>query len=173
MRVGAAYLRSICSSVSIRGRGGNERSDRQFGRYDAAPSSDKPGFFEPGIVVPTVADVSAFGSVRDARFVVRFQVGRRLAGSIFCNRGNTAGCIAAAGLPPVQQTNRVSKVVLTGVLSTRIANTGRLVVKCQEDCREDLAWPGQAANSSDNSDQQRKKDVAILALDAVFAQYGR
>ncbi len=36
----------------------------------------------------------------------------------------------------------------------------------------DMAWLGQAANSSDNSDQQRKKDIAILALDAVFAQYG-
>ena len=37
----------------------------------------------------------------------------------------------------------------------------------------DLAWLGQAANSSDNSDQQRKKDVAILALEAVFADYGQ
>ena len=37
----------------------------------------------------------------------------------------------------------------------------------------DLAWLVQAANSSDSSDQQRKKDVAILALDAVFAEYGR
>jgi autotransporter-associated beta strand protein len=37
----------------------------------------------------------------------------------------------------------------------------------------DLAWLAQAANSSDNSDQQRKKDVAILASEAVFAEYGR
>jgi autotransporter-associated beta strand protein len=37
----------------------------------------------------------------------------------------------------------------------------------------DLAWLAQAANSSDNSDQQRKKDVAILALEAVFAQYNK
>jgi hypothetical protein len=37
----------------------------------------------------------------------------------------------------------------------------------------DLAWLEQAANNSDNSDQQRKKDVAILALDAVFAKYGQ
>ncbi|MGA2255043.1 MAG: LamG-like jellyroll fold domain-containing protein [Thermoguttaceae bacterium] len=37
----------------------------------------------------------------------------------------------------------------------------------------ELASLGQAANNSDNSDQQRKKDVAILALDAVFAQYDR
>ena len=31
----------------------------------------------------------------------------------------------------------------------------------------------QATGSSDNSDQQHKKDVAILALDAMFAGYGR
>jgi autotransporter-associated beta strand protein len=34
----------------------------------------------------------------------------------------------------------------------------------------DLTWLAQAAN---NSDQQRKKDVAILALEDVFAEYGR
>ncbi len=37
----------------------------------------------------------------------------------------------------------------------------------------DLAWLGQAATNSDNLDQRRTKDVAILALDAVLAQYGR
>ncbi|MGO9110233.1 MAG: autotransporter-associated beta strand repeat-containing protein [Thermoguttaceae bacterium] len=37
----------------------------------------------------------------------------------------------------------------------------------------DLAWLRQAGNSSDNSDQHRRKDVAILALEAVFAQYGQ
>ena len=37
----------------------------------------------------------------------------------------------------------------------------------------DLTWLGQSTNSSDSSDPQRKKDVAILALDAVFAQYGQ
>jgi hypothetical protein len=37
----------------------------------------------------------------------------------------------------------------------------------------DLAWLWRAANNSDNSDQQRKKDAPILALDAVFAQYGQ
>ena len=37
----------------------------------------------------------------------------------------------------------------------------------------DFAWVRQAASSSDNSDQQRKKDVAILALEAVFSEYGR
>jgi len=37
----------------------------------------------------------------------------------------------------------------------------------------DLAWLGQAAGGSDNSDQHHKKDGAMLALEAVFAQYGQ
>ena len=37
----------------------------------------------------------------------------------------------------------------------------------------DLAWLGQAASSSDSSDSKHKKDAAILALDAVLAQYGQ
>ena len=37
----------------------------------------------------------------------------------------------------------------------------------------DLAWVDQAALTSDSSDQHPKKDAAILALEAVFAQYGR
>jgi autotransporter-associated beta strand protein len=37
----------------------------------------------------------------------------------------------------------------------------------------DLAWLGQDGNSSDDSNQHRKKDVATLALQAAFAQYGR
>ncbi len=37
----------------------------------------------------------------------------------------------------------------------------------------DLVWAGQAALTSDSSDQHPKKDATILALEAVFAQYGR
>ena len=37
----------------------------------------------------------------------------------------------------------------------------------------DIAWLPQVANGSDSSDPNRKWDVAILALEAVFAQYGR
>jgi autotransporter-associated beta strand protein len=37
----------------------------------------------------------------------------------------------------------------------------------------DWTWLGQTASSSDNSDQQRKKDVAMQALETVFAQYGQ
>ncbi len=40
----------------------------------------------------------------------------------------------------------------------------------------DPAWLAQAASSwdgSDSSDQNHKKDLAILALEAVFAQYGQ
>jgi len=36
-----------------------------------------------------------------------------------------------------------------------------------------LAWLALAANNSDTSDQQRNKDVAILTLETVFAEYGR
>jgi len=35
----------------------------------------------------------------------------------------------------------------------------------------DVAWLAQATNSSNTSDQQRTKDVEILALEAVFSQY--
>ena len=34
------------------------------------------------------------------------------------------------------------------------------------------AWLGQSASSSDNSDQRDRKDIAIQALETVFAQYG-
>ena len=37
----------------------------------------------------------------------------------------------------------------------------------------DLAWLGQASSGSDNSNPFHKKAAAILALEAVFAQYGR
>ena len=37
----------------------------------------------------------------------------------------------------------------------------------------DPAWLGKSANSSNDSGPRHKKDVAILALEAVFAQYGR
>jgi hypothetical protein len=37
----------------------------------------------------------------------------------------------------------------------------------------DLAWLEQAASGSENSDLHHKKDVAIRALETVFAQYGR
>ncbi len=37
----------------------------------------------------------------------------------------------------------------------------------------DLAWLGRAASASDSSDPRHKKNVAIQALDAMFAQYGR
>ncbi len=37
----------------------------------------------------------------------------------------------------------------------------------------DLAWLQAAASSSDSSDLRLKKDAAIQALDAVFAQYGQ
>jgi autotransporter-associated beta strand protein len=72
----------------------------------------------------------------------------------------------------VPQAKNLSKSVLAAVLRTPAAD--RLV--CASTAKRivrDPAWLGQAANSSENSDEQRKKDVAILALDAVLAQYGQ
>ena len=37
----------------------------------------------------------------------------------------------------------------------------------------DLAWLGQVATSSDDFDQQHKKEAAIQALETVFARYGQ
>jgi hypothetical protein len=37
----------------------------------------------------------------------------------------------------------------------------------------DLSWVTWAAGSSDGPEQQKKKDLALQALDSVFAQYGR
>ena len=36
-----------------------------------------------------------------------------------------------------------------------------------------FAWLGQTTNNKDNSDSHHPKDIAIRALDAAFAQYGR
>lgn len=62
--------------------------------------------------------------------------------------------------------------VAAGALATPVAD--RLVGPSIADrVAGDLAWLRPPANSSDSSDPDQKKDVAILALDAVFAQYGQ
>ena len=73
---------------------------------------------------------------------------------------------------PGPRTNNLSKSVLAGALDTPAAS--RLVgPSTAKRIAGDLAWTGQGANSSDNWDQRHKNDVATVALDAVFAQYGR
>jgi len=37
----------------------------------------------------------------------------------------------------------------------------------------DLAWLGQTFHGPHTSDPQKQTDAAVLALDAVFSQYGR
>jgi autotransporter-associated beta strand protein len=104
---------------------------------------------------------------------------------------NTSLTIGAGGIlifdpsyvaAPIEATNNLTDSVLARGLGTSAANRvvwsamrsppaplrigeGRYV--------RDLAWLGQSANSSDNSDEQRKKDATIRALDAVLAQYGQ
>jgi autotransporter-associated beta strand protein len=74
--------------------------------------------------------------------------------------------------PPGPQTNNPSKSVPGGALETPAANQF-VWSSTAKRAAGDLAWLGQAANGSDNSDRHHKMDVAILALEAVFAQYGR
>jgi autotransporter-associated beta strand protein len=75
-------------------------------------------------------------------------------------------------LPPGPRTSNLSKSVPTGALGAPAAD--RVVwSSVAKIAVGDLAWLTQAASSSDGSNQQRKKEVAILALDMVFAKYGR
>ena len=47
------------------------------------------------------------------------------------------------------------------------------LLQSREVSRErEWAWLGQSTSSLDNSDQGNKKDIAIQALETVFAQYG-
>ena len=73
---------------------------------------------------------------------------------------------------PSTQKHDLDKSALAGDLGTPAVN--RLVgLSTAKKIAADLAWLGQAANGSDNWDQRHKKDVATVALDAVFAEYGR
>ena len=101
----------------------------------------------------------------------RFRLGRRLAGSIFLNRGHTAGCFAADGFAPRPANEQAAQTCPWRFLE-RTALDQAVSPSIAPSTAGDLAWLRQPANGSDNSDQQRRKDVAIVALDAVFAQYG-
>ena len=73
---------------------------------------------------------------------------------------------------PGPQRKILSKSVLAAVLGTSIAEQA-VWASTAKRTAGDLAWLGQVANSSDILQQQRRKDMAILALDAVLAQYGQ
>ena len=70
------------------------------------------------------------------------------------------------------ETNKASRSASTVALSTTVAERVAWS-SIAGNTAGNLAWLGQTVNGSDSPDQQRKKDVAILAPDAVFAQYGR
>jgi autotransporter-associated beta strand protein len=72
-------------------------------------------------------------------------------------------------VPAVLQSPRS---VSAGALNTPAA--GRIVgTSVAKKVFGDMAWLGQITNSSDNSDLHHRKDLAIRALEAVFAQFGR
>ena len=127
-------------------------------------------FFDPGISAPMAADVSPSASVA-MPVSVSNSVGR-LAGSIAHNRCNTTACDAAAGFAFPSADKQPAKSVYADILGKSAAD--QLVrSSIAKKITGDLVWLGQATDGSDNSDQQRKKDVAILAVEAVFAEYGR
>ena len=98
----------------------------------------------------------------------------------------TAKVVSSSRVPPYgQPTNNPSKFVLfaspkPSPPAPLPKGEGRLerspsaqLPKEENRCFGDLAWLGQAVNSSDNSDQQRKAEVATLAREAAFAGYGQ
>jgi len=124
------------------------------------------------LLASTEADAAASSSVATPASASVFNS----AGNVLVQSSATAvtspvaSPLLASSLGP--QTKNLSKAFLVGALGTSAVN--RVVWSSPvKEFAAHLAWLGQPANSSDNSDQQRKKDVTILALDAVFAQYGQ
>ena len=74
---------------------------------------------------------------------------------------------AVALRPPVSPRNPQSRGLRNSVPA------GPRGMPAAERLAGDLAWLGPPAGSADSSDQRHKADVAIPALDAVFAQYGQ
>ena len=85
-------------------------------------------------------------------------------------RGTTATPVALPlpVSPPGSPTGNPSRFVLAGAADTppaKLAVWSSIV--------DGQAWLGQAADSSNDFDQHHKNDAALLALEAVFAQYGQ
>ena len=138
----------------------------------AAPSSTSPASSSLELLVPTVADVSAAGSLATPSSVSFSDS----AGATLVQSSTTVVTSPVALPLPASaagpQTNNLRKSIPAGFAGTPAAE--RVVwSSIARRAAGDLASLGQTANRSDNSDQQRKKDVAILALDTVFAEYGR
>ena len=75
-------------------------------------------------------------------------------------------------LAPGLQTKNVSKSGPTSVLGACAADRG-VWSSTAKWIAGNLAWQGQSTNGSDIWDQRHNRDVATVALDAMFAQYGR
>ncbi len=156
----------------------------------AVPSSTSPAS-SSRILVPTVVDVSASVSVT---MPGSLSVSDSATGSPVPSSASAATLPVALPLPAsasLPKTKDLGKSSLAGTLGTPAADRvvwSSIAKRRLQDLLPsppaplpmgagkylgDLAWLGQSANSSDNSDQHRKKDVAILALDAVFARYGQ
>jgi autotransporter-associated beta strand protein len=136
----------------------------------ALPGSASPTSSSLILLTPTAADVSLSGSAATPG-----AVGESAGDSLLRTSASAATLPVAWPLRasvPVPQTNDPGKSALAGAWGTPAADpfVGSSNAKRAAGA---LAWLGQAANSSDNLDQQRKKDVATLALEAVFAQYGQ
>ena len=148
---------------------------------DTSAATCSAGYHGPGSIgfgdVGTESGLGlGFRQRRDGHFGARFRFRGGLAGSIFrkCwQQPPVAFPLPTSGFGP--QTDNLPKFVPAGALGMPAADR---VVWSPIAARtvSDLAWLGQVANSSDNSDSSdpnHKKDMAMLALDTVFAQFGR
>jgi len=126
------------------------------------------------MLAPSVADLAPSGSVAMPSSV-------STSASVVDSLVQSSAIVAT---PPVAlprlasplepQSNKQSKSVHAGTLITPAVDPVDWSPRAKR-VAEDLTWLGQAASSSDNwdgSDQYPKKDQTLVALEAVFAQYG-
>ena len=115
-------------------------------------------------VAPATQAISSSASVSDS-------VGRSPAASFAAIVAPPLALpIGASAFAP--QANNPGQSVAAGALSTSAVDrvVGSSLARI---AAADLAWLGQSLSGPDASDQHHTKDVAIQAVDAVFAQYGR
>jgi autotransporter-associated beta strand protein len=129
--------------------------------FNSSPSTASDDATTSSAEMPAVASSGTSLAMSDAALVA--------------TSSNTSATTAAPvatipALPLGPQTSEPTKSVPAIALRAPVAD--RIVwSSIAKSAAGDLAWLGQAANGSDNSDQHHKKDAAILALEAVFAHY--
>jgi autotransporter-associated beta strand protein len=138
----------------------------------AAPATTNRDRSSPVWLPPAAVDVLASGSVATPKSA---SVSNSAGDSPLESSATAARLPLELPLPasaPGSQTKSLSKSA--PACASGIPAADRLVgSSITHSAAGDLAWLGQAANGSDRSDQYRKKIPAILALEAVFAQYGQ